>query len=175
VKTRWAPAVLAASAAATPCRLGDRTSGRCRHREERGRSVERLRDRRRVFERRGNERCSGARERFRLACIGIARDGADLVTSREEAACDGSALFTRGSRDDDSELLHHVLVHLPSSGRTRFQCRGKHIAEGLGWPAGKVLDVAGQNVERTRGEASLDADDSVHGPGGQTSLLQSCA
>src|ERR1700754_986430 len=85
-------------------------SGRRRHREERGRSFERLRDRRSVFERRRNERRPGVRERLCLAWVGVARDGADLVASLEEAPRDGAALFTRGSHGDDRELLRHVLV-----------------------------------------------------------------
>ena len=110
VKTRCTPAALAASAAATPCRVSaPGPSGRRRHREERGRSFERLSERRGVFERRPDERRPGVRERLRLARVGVARDGADLVTSLEEAPRDGAALFTRGSRDDDGELLRHVL------------------------------------------------------------------
>jgi hypothetical protein len=34
----------------------------------------------------------------------------------------------------------------------------KHVAERLGQPAAKALDVAGHNVERTRREARLEAD-----------------
>jgi DNA-binding transcriptional LysR family regulator len=40
-----------------------------------------------------------------------------------------------------------------SSGRRRFQRPSKHVAERLGRPAAKALDVAGHNVERTRREA----------------------
>jgi hypothetical protein len=47
--------------------------------------------------------------------------------------------------------------------------------EGLGRPAAKALDVAGHNVERTRHEARLDADDDVDGPRGQTCPHQSGA
>jgi len=47
--------------------LGVRTSERRRHREERGRSFERLRDRRSVFERRRHECRPGVREQLRLA------------------------------------------------------------------------------------------------------------
>ncbi len=46
-----------------------------------------------------------------------------------------------------------------SSGRRRFQRPGKHVAERLGRQAAKPLDVAGHDVERTRREARLDADD----------------
>jgi hypothetical protein len=57
VKTRCTPAVLAAAAAGnTLSCLGVCTSKRRRHREERGRSFERLHNRRSVFERRRNER-----------------------------------------------------------------------------------------------------------------------
>src|SRR6266478_5706419 len=66
VKTRCTPAALAASAAAIPCRVSA-SSERHRHREERGRSFERLRDRRGVFERRHHERCPGVREQLGLA------------------------------------------------------------------------------------------------------------
>jgi hypothetical protein len=34
----------------------------------------------------------------------------------------------------------------------------KHVAERLGRPAAKALDVAGHNVERTRREARLDTE-----------------
>ncbi len=47
----------------------------------------------------------------------------DLVASIEEAARDGAALFTRGSRDDDCELLCHVLVPF-FCGQYRDQPRG---------------------------------------------------
>jgi hypothetical protein len=49
-----------------PC-LGVRASGRRRHREERGRSFERLHNRRSVFERRRNESRPAVREQLRLA------------------------------------------------------------------------------------------------------------
>jgi hypothetical protein len=48
-----------------------------------------------------------------------------------------------------------------SSDRRRFQRPGKHVAERLGPPAAKALNVAGQNVEGTCREARLDADDGV--------------
>src|SRR5207245_11585723 len=51
------------------------------------------------------------------------RDGADLVTSLKEAPRDGAALFTRGSRYDNSELLCHVLVPF-FCGQYRDQPRG---------------------------------------------------
>ena len=54
----------------------------------------------------------------------------------------------------------------------RFQRPGKHVAERLGRPAAKALDVAGHNVERTRRKARLDADDGVDGPRWQTRLRQ---
>jgi hypothetical protein len=57
-----------------------------------------------------------------------------------------------------------------SSGRGRFQRPSKHVTERLGRPAAKALDVAGHNVERTRREARLDADDGVDGPRRQTRL-----
>jgi len=47
--------------------LGVCAARRRRHREERGRSFEGLRERRSVFERRGNERRPGTRERLGLA------------------------------------------------------------------------------------------------------------
>src|SRR6266404_9607837 len=62
-----------------------------------------------------------------------------------------------------------------SSGRRRFQRPGKHIAERLGLPAAKALDVARHNVERTRREARLDADGDVDDLHGQTRLRQSGA
>src|SRR6266850_359136 len=62
-----------------------------------------------------------------------------------------------------------------SSGRRRFQRPGKHIAERLGRPAAKALDVAGHNVERTRREARLDADGDVDDLHRQTRLRQSGA
>src|SRR5450830_1303004 len=62
-----------------------------------------------------------------------------------------------------------------SSGRRRFQRPSKHVTERLGPPAAKALDVAGHNVEHTRGEARLDADDDVDGPCRQTRLRQSGA
>ena len=91
--------------------FGVRTSSEWRrHREERGRPFERLRDRRSVFERRRNERRPGVRKRLRTARVGVPRDRADLVASCEEAPRDGTALITCGSRDDDGELLRHVLL-----------------------------------------------------------------
>src|SRR6185295_2615736 len=62
-----------------------------------------------------------------------------------------------------------------SSGRRRFQRPGKHVAERLGRPAAQALDVAGHNVERTRREARLDADDGVDDLRRQTNLRQSGA
>src|SRR6266850_2465528 len=56
-----------------------------------------------------------------------------------------------------------------------FQCPSKHVAEGLWRPAAKALDVAGHNVERTRREARLDADDGVDDLLRQTRLRQSGA
>jgi hypothetical protein len=55
-----------------------------------------------------------------------------------------------------------------SSGRRRFERASKHVAERFGRPAAKALDVAGHNVERTRREARLDAEDGVDGPYQQT-------
>jgi hypothetical protein len=43
-----------------------------------------------------------------------------------------------------------------SSGRRRFQGPSQYVAERLGRPAAKPLDVAGHNVERTRRKARLD-------------------
>src|SRR5438270_7576520 len=63
VKTRCTPAALAASADATPCRISASVPPNGTViREERGRSFERLRDRRGVFERRHHERRPGVRE-----------------------------------------------------------------------------------------------------------------
>ncbi len=94
---------------ALPC-LGVRASGRHRHREERGRSFERLHNCRSVFARRRNERRPGLREQPSQAGFWVTRHGADLVASLKEAPRDGAALFTRGSRDDDGELLCHFSV-----------------------------------------------------------------
>src|SRR5450830_1201954 len=58
-----------------------------------------------------------------------------------------------------------------SSGRRRFQRPSKHVTERLGPPAAKALDVAGHNVEHTRGEARLDADDDVDGPAGRPAFV----
>src|SRR5450432_1186080 len=55
----------------------------------------------------------------------------------------------------------------------RLQCASKHIAERLGRAAAKALDVAGHDVERTHGEARLDADDDVDDTRRQTRLRQS--
>jgi len=57
----------------------------------------------------------------------------------------------------------------------RFQRPSKHVAERLGRPAAKALDVAGHNVERTRREARLDADDDLDDLHRQTRLRQSGA
>src|ERR1700722_9225228 len=62
-----------------------------------------------------------------------------------------------------------------SSGRRRFQRPGKHVAERLGRPAAKALDIAGHNVEGARREARLDAGDNVDGPCRQTRFRQSGA
>src|SRR6201984_717956 len=62
-----------------------------------------------------------------------------------------------------------------SSGRRRFQRPSKHVAERLGRPAAKTLDVAGHDVERTRREARLDAEDDVDDHHRQTRLRQSGA
>src|SRR5229473_6473358 len=62
-----------------------------------------------------------------------------------------------------------------SSGRRRFQRPSQHVAERLGRPAAKALDVAGHNVECTRSEARLDADDGIDAPYRQTRLRQSGA
>jgi len=59
--------------------------------------------------------------------------------------------------------------------RSRFQRLSKHVAERLGRPAAKALDVAGHNVECTRREAALDADDGVDDLHRQTRLRQSGA
>src|SRR5712672_48906 len=115
VKTRCTPAALAASAAAIPCRVSASVPPDGTVIAKRGRPFERLRDRRSVFERRRNERRPGVRERLRLARVGVARDGADLVASLEEAPRDGAALFARGSRDDDGQLLRHVLLPFSSN------------------------------------------------------------
>jgi hypothetical protein len=94
--------------------LGFRASPeRRRHGEERGRSFEGLADRRRVFQRRRHKRRPGLRQRLRLVCVEVARDGADVVASFEEAPRDGAALVARGSGDDDGQLLRHGLI--PSS------------------------------------------------------------
>src|SRR5258706_10829009 len=53
------------------------------------------------------------------------------------------------------------LARCKPSGGTRIQRPGKHIAERLGRPAAKALDVAGHNVERPRRQAPLAADDDV--------------
>jgi pimeloyl-ACP methyl ester carboxylesterase len=45
-----------------------------------------------------------------------------------------------------AEIDHAGRSHLGSP----FQRPSKHVTEGLGRPAAKTLDVAGQNVERTR-------------------------
>jgi hypothetical protein len=66
-------------------------------------------------------------------------------------------------------------VRVQPSGRRRSQRLGKHIAERLRRPAAKPLNVAGHNIERTRREARLDADDDADGPGRQTRLRQSDA
>src|SRR5260370_2745203 len=94
--------------------LGVRASGRHRHREERGRSFERLHNRSSVFERRHDERRPGVRQRLGLARVWVARDGTDLVASLKEAPRDGAALFTRRSCDDDGEFLGHVLFLSPA-------------------------------------------------------------
>src|SRR6266404_4844296 len=67
------------------------------------------------------------------------------------------------------------LARCNSSGRRRFQRPGKHIAERLGRPAAKPLDIASHNVERTRREARLDADDDVDDLHRQTRLRESDA
>src|SRR6478672_6454154 len=71
LKTRCTPAALAASAADIPCRLGVRASFEwCRHREEGGRSFERLRERGRVFERRVDQCYARVCELPRLRGVG---------------------------------------------------------------------------------------------------------
>jgi len=67
------------------------------------------------------------------------------------------------------------LARCNPSGRRRFQRPSKHGAERLGRPAAKALDFAGHNVERTRREARLDADDGVDDLHRQTRLRQSGA
>jgi len=117
--------------------LGVRTSERRRHREERGRSFECLRDRRSAFERRRHERRPGVRQQLSLAGLWVAGDGADLVASLEEAPRDGAALFTRGSRDDDGELLRHVLVPF-SGGQARVCKRDWNNPENAGRTSMKI-------------------------------------
>ncbi len=63
------------------------------------------------------------------------------------------------------------LAWCSSLGRRRFQRPGKNIAERLGRPAAKALDLAGHNVERTRREARLDADDGIDGPPGSPACV----
>src|SRR5262249_36990922 len=89
-------------------RLGLRASFEwCRHREEGGRSFERLRERGRVFERRMDEPDARVCERPRLRGVGTARDGANLVTALEQALHHSATLFARASRDHDGKLLTH--------------------------------------------------------------------
>src|SRR5260370_36900320 len=117
--------------------LGVRTSERRRHREERGRSFERLRDRRSAFERRRHERRPGVREQLRLAGIWVASDGADLVASLKEATRDGAALLTRGSRNNDCEFLRHVLLPF-SCGQARGSRRDWNNPEKAGRTSMKI-------------------------------------
>jgi hypothetical protein len=78
-----------------------------RHREEGGRSFERLRKRGRVLERRADERHASVCELPRLRGVGTARDGANLVAALEQALHHSATLVARGSRDDDGKLLTH--------------------------------------------------------------------
>src|ERR1700722_10423720 len=111
LKTRCTPAAFAASAAEMPLsRLGSCASlqGR-RHRKEGARSFERLRERCRVFERRADECDARGCEVPRPCGLGIARDGANLVTALEQAFHHRATLFARASGDDDGKLLTHDL------------------------------------------------------------------
>jgi hypothetical protein len=91
-------------------RLGLRASSDWRrHREEGGRSFERLAERGRVFERRSDKLHPGVCELSRLRGVGITRDGANLVTALEQALHRGATLVARAADDDDGKLLTHDL------------------------------------------------------------------
>src|SRR6266705_2290992 len=98
VKTRCTPAALAASAAATPCRVSESVP------PPNGVVIA--------------KREVAPSSAFVIATVSSS-DGADLVAPLEEAPRHRAALLARGSRDDDGELLRHVLVpfcsgHTPS-------------------------------------------------------------
>src|SRR6266478_1870349 len=78
-----------------------------RHREEGGRSFERLRECGRVFERRADERDARVCEVPGLRGVGIPRHGANRVTAFEQALHHSATLVARGSRDDDDKLIAH--------------------------------------------------------------------
>ena len=90
------------------------------------------------------------------------------------AAAAEEAEASRGSLDYViRNAPQRVRVHgfgCKSSGRRRFQRPSKHVTEWLGRPAAKALDVAAHDVERTRREARLDADDGVDDLHRQTRL-----
>jgi hypothetical protein len=76
-----------------------------RHRKEGARSFERLRERCRVFERRADECDARGCELPRRRGLGIARDGANLMTALEQAFHHSATLFARASGDDDGNGL----------------------------------------------------------------------
>src|ERR1700756_3360859 len=103
VKTRCTPAALAASAAATPCRVSASVppNGVVIAKREVAPS--------RAFVIAAVSSSDAATSvapafasDFAWLEFGFARDGAALVASLKKAPRDGAALFTRGSRDEDS-------------------------------------------------------------------------
>src|SRR6266568_3165225 len=104
-----------------------------------------------------------ARSRQRRGGEVVADEVAELTSRTRSPGTSGMRVHEQGA-----------VVPCPS-GRRRFQRASKHVAERLGRPAAKALDVAGHNVKRTRREARLDADDDVDDLHRQTRLRQSGA
>ena len=84
-----------------------------RHREEGGRSFERLHKSGRVFDRRADERDALACELSRLRGVGTACDRANPVAALEQALHHSATLLACGSGDDDDKLLIHDRASCP--------------------------------------------------------------